>query len=273
MTLIEIDEEKCLKDGLCKLVCPLALIQLPGGGYPKTFPGAEKICIDCGHCVAVCPHGALAQRSMSPEECPELLEELRIGPEEADQFLRSRRSIRRYKKKIVEREELRRIIETARCAPSGHNSQPVRWIVITDPDEVRHLAGLVVDWMGVMLAEKPEFARMMHMDMVRMAWKAGVDTILCGAPHLIVTHAPKKDRMAPTSCTIAMTYLELAAYSRGLGACWAGFFSLAVQSYEPLKEALPLPEGHVAPWAMMVGYPKAAYRRLPARKAPPITWK
>jgi ferredoxin len=29
----------------------------------------ESLCIDCGHCVAVCPTGAMRQRSMGPEDC------------------------------------------------------------------------------------------------------------------------------------------------------------------------------------------------------------
>jgi ferredoxin len=29
----------------------------------------ESLCIDCGHCVAVCPTGAMGQRSMGPEDC------------------------------------------------------------------------------------------------------------------------------------------------------------------------------------------------------------
>jgi nitroreductase len=36
------------------------------------------------------------------------------------------------------------------------------------------------------------------------------------------------------ACAIALTYLELATYSLGLGACWAGYFSAAAAFYPPM---------------------------------------
>jgi hypothetical protein len=36
----------------------------------------------------------------------------------------------------------------------------------------------------------------------------------------------------------ALTYLELAAYGLGLGACWAGFLTGAATFYAPVMEAL-----------------------------------
>jgi hypothetical protein len=40
-----------------------------------------------------------------------------------------------------------------------------------------------------------------------------------------------------------------------------------------MQKALALPEGHQSYGAMMVGYPKFNYHRLPSRKPPPITWR
>lgn len=47
-------------------------------------------------------------------------------------FLRSRRSIRRFQQKPVEMEKILRVIETAMFAPSAHNRQPWRFVVIVD---------------------------------------------------------------------------------------------------------------------------------------------
>ena len=49
------------------------------------------------------------------------------------------------------REDIVRLIETARYAPSGHNDQPVRWLVLDDRDELRRLAEIGADWMRWML--------------------------------------------------------------------------------------------------------------------------
>ena len=93
-----------------------------------------------------------------------------------------------------------------------------------------------------------------------------------GAPHLIVACAPKEYPWATTDCAIALTYLELAAPSFDLGACWGGFFTAAARQWAPLQETLALPEGQVVCGAMMVGYPRYRYHRLPLRNEPPITW-
>jgi nitroreductase len=88
-----------------------------------------------------------------------------------------------------------------------------------------------------------------------------------------VAHAKKEDHMALTNCLIALTYLELAATGMGLGCCWAGFFARAGSTFPPMMNSLPLPEGHICFGAMMVGYPKYNYHRIPERKPPKITWR
>jgi len=47
---------------------------------------------------------------------------------------------------------------------------------------------------------------------------------------------------------------------------------ICVNSYPPLFEALGIPADHKAFGAVMVGYPKLRYQRLPVRKKPRITW-
>ena len=79
--------------------------------------------------------------------------------------------------------------------------------------------------------------------------------------------------LAASACTIALMYLELVATSLGLGCCWAGYFNAAANTFPPMLEALPLPSGHQSFGAMMVGYPKIKYHRVPVRKSPPILWR
>jgi nitroreductase len=105
------------------------------------------------------------------------------------------------------------------------------------------------------------------------AWEAGDDRVLRQAPVLVVAYAPSEYPMAPADCAIALSYLDLAAPSFGLGACWAGFFMLAVANWPPLQQALALPEGHSCFGAMMVGYPKHRYHRLPLRNEAQISWR
>lgn len=274
MPLFIVDQRKCRRDGLCVAECPAKLIEIIGKeGFPSPVEGAEELCINCGHCVSVCPHGALSLKTISPEECRPVRDELLLGPEQCEHFLRSRRSIRAYREKRVPRDLLQRLIEIARYAPSGHNSQSVQWLVIEDAAEVGRLGALVADWMRFLLAERAEFALSLHMDRVVAAWDKGVDRILRGAPHLILAHGPSTTHLSQSSCFIALTYLELAAPSLGLGTCWAGYFTAAANFHPPLQETLALPEGHLPYGAVMVGYPMYRYRRMPPRNRPDIAWR
>ena len=273
MKLFEVDQKTCDQDGICAAVCPAAIIDFEKGGHPRPAAGAEDICIRCGHCVAVCPTGSLSHRDMPVEQCPPINEDLLLNAEQCEQFLRNRRSIRVYKKKPVPRDDLARLIEIARYAPSGHNCQCAEWLVLTDKNELQRLSGIVADWMRGMMTNMAAFASSMNMDRTLKRWEEGEDVFLRGAPAVIVAHAEKDNPLAHATCTIALTYLELAATSFGLGCCWAGYFNRAANTFPPMAEALSLPEGHRAFGSMMVGYSRFRYHRLPLRNPPPITWR
>lgn len=272
MSLFTIDDTRCKKDGLCAAACPMAIIAWQKDEIPVLVNGAEKMCINCGHCVAICPHAALSHAAMTPDQCPEIDEALAISPEQTEQFLRSRRSIRNFKQAPVERETMEKIIRLASYAPSGHNMQPVRWQVISGRDKVQSYAAMVVEWMKETLTEKPEFAKAMSLDLVIAAWDMGMDVITRNAPHLVLTNGPAKNPTSPAACTIAMTYFDLAAQGLGVGTCWCGYFYRAAVSHAPLQEALGLGKDINNFGAMMVGNPKFIYRRMPERNQPRITW-
>jgi len=273
MELFTVNPQTCHQDGICAAVCPVGIISFTKGAVPVPAADAADICIHCGHCVAVCPTGSLSLQDMAGDACPPVRPEWRLSPEQGEHFLRSRRSIRVYRQQPVEPDKLARLIEISRHAPSGHNSQGAQWLVLGDRAELGRLSALVAEWMGWMQIHREEVAASLHLDRTLGRWRAGEDVILRGAPVVIVAHAPEDDRMAPTTCTIALTYLELAATTLGLGTCWAGYFNAAATSFPPMLAALGLPAGHQCFGAMMVGYPQFQYHRLPSRKTPNITWR
>jgi len=274
MSVFAVNREKCNFCGLCAAECPAGIIVIKG---PEAFPllarGGQDLCINCGHCVAVCPPGAIGLETMSPEDCALARQELLPTPEQVEHFLKSRRSVRVYKEEPVPRETLAKLIDIARYAPSGSNAQPVQWLVVENPNEVKRLSGLVVDWMHTAIREVPGLADRLPLDRMVAARERGVDPILRGAPHVILAHAPRDLPSAQQDGLIALTYLELAAYSLGLGACWAGFLYFAVSSYRPIREALQFPARHHCLGAMMIGYPKHKLRRIPLRNEPKIIWR
>ena len=272
MELIAVNHETCNQDGICAAVCPAGIIALKEGA-PLPIDAADQLCIRCGHCVAVCPTASLTHVDIPLENCTPIVKELGITAEQTEQFLRRRRSIRQYKDKSVEKAELNKLVDIARYAPSGHNAQPVEWLVLGDKAELKRLSGIVVEWMRWMLTNMPDVASSMHMDRTVGRYENGYDVVLRDAPAVVVAHAHKANRVAPAACNIALTYLELAATTMGMGACWAGYFNAAATTFPPMTEALDLPQDHQAFGSMMVGYPKYRYQRMPSRNEPPITWR
>jgi nitroreductase/NAD-dependent dihydropyrimidine dehydrogenase PreA subunit len=273
MGLLIVDEEKCKKDGLCVRECPMVIIRLKDGkGFPEMVPGGEAVCNNCGHCVAVCPHGAMSHKNVPIEESPLIESNLDITEEQCVQFLRSRRSIRLFKKAPVEREKVARLVEIARFAPTGGNSQPVEWIVITEAETIRDVGRLTIDWMKALIRKVPQMLPP-YFPIIVKAWEMGHDAVTHGAPCLIIASAPQAAVTGMVDVTLALCYLDLAAPRLGLGTCWAGLVEGALQSSADLRNLVGLPEDNTHHYAMLMGYPVTRYYRMPQRKAPKITWR
>lgn len=273
MQLITINQETCNQDGICSAVCPARIIEMNDTGYPAMIDDADEICIRCGHCVAVCPTASFSHVDVPLDKCTAVEKDLEITEAQAVQFLRGRRSIRCYKDKPVSSADLERLIKIARFAPSGHNVQPVEWLVYGKKAKLTQLSGIVVDWMRWMLDNMSEVAMTLHLDRTVSRWEGGYDVVLRDAPVVIAVHAHKDNLMAPAACTIALAYIELAATAIGMGTCWAGYFNAAATTFPPMQEALALPVDHQTFGAMMVGYPQYKYPRMPSRNEPKITWR
>lgn len=273
MASLLVDGEKCNKCGMCAAECPICIIQMvEKETLPSWVHEAEALCINCGHCVAVCPTEALGLSTMPIEKCAPITKKLKTSPEQLEQFLKSRRSIRAYKKKPVEHDKLAKLIDIARYAPSGHNAQPVQWLVIEKRKDVKQLAQMTIDWLRGLVEKDPTFAGMVQAAALVNGWDSGIDVVTRGAPHLIIAHT-QKDSVPLGDCHIALTYLELAAHSMGIGACWAGFIQAAAIYDLALAQALQLPEGHLSFGAMMIGYPKYKFSHIPMRNDAQVIWR
>lgn len=274
MEFLTIDETRCKQDGLCAADCPMSIIRFKDkDSYPELVPGGDQMCLRCGHCVAVCPHGALNHAQIPLAECTPIRKEASVTHEQAVQFLRSRRSIRRFKDKPVEKEKIQQLIEIARYAPTAGNAQLVEWIVINGREQIRDISEKVIGWMRQVLEKDPQSAGAPYMPMVVAAWDMGLDVVLRDAPGLIIAAAPKEDYNGMVDITLALSYLELAAPGLGVGTCWAGMLQGALLSCKPLKQAVGIPEDFPHHYPMMIGSSKVKYYRLPERKKPKIMWK
>ena len=93
--LIRVNEDQCTRCGLCVKVCRGTLAM--GENGPVV---AHDFCIACGHCTAICPSGAL-DHVQAPLSNQILLEKSPVpDADTAARFLRSRRSVRSFQKKV-----------------------------------------------------------------------------------------------------------------------------------------------------------------------------
>ena len=267
MTLIRIDKETCTKCGICGKMC--GIIHFKEGSYPRQLPGTDEFCLRCGHCVGICPTGSLTHKEMP--EAPLMKKKLEISFEQCAQLVKGRRSIREFKDKEVPKEEIERIIDVARYSPTGHNMQEVQWLVINDRAYMRRLAVIGADWLRFIMKNNAQMAALFAGLVEKL--DAGIDEFFHDAPAAILAYAGKNNPMHATDCAIALGYFDLAAKSAGLGCCWAGFFYMAAGSYPPMMEAIALPEGFAPYGALMVGYPRYKYHRIPARRSARIIYR
>ena len=109
--------------------------------------------------------------------------------------IRTRRSIRKYKKKELPESVLNELLEAARQAPSAANRQAWELVVVRDPK-------LKADLVPVCKNQK----------------------FIEEAPVFLVAIEDPEAKWSRVDVTIMMDHLTLAAHEKGLGTCWIGAF-------------------------------------------------
>ncbi|MCB2293400.1 nitroreductase family protein [Clostridium algoriphilum] len=258
MSIITVNEEKCIKCGQCIKECPVFVLKMGEKGPEEK---EKSNCIACGHCVAICPNSAIDNTKTPLAQQIDSKDFPKLNAQEAEHFLRARRSIRNYKEKSVSREELTKLVDVARLAPTGSNSQGISFVVVEDKQLIEKAAELTIK-----LMERSPLRNVLK-ETIRTYREDGVDTVFRGAPNLIITIADKNFSNARGNSVSSLTYLELFAPSLGLGSCWAGFFEYCASiENSPMLKLFNIPEGKKITAAVMVGYPKYSYKRLVDRK-------
>lgn len=267
MKLFAINQEQCTQCGICTKVCPVGVLNLGANGVEELSPQA---CIACGHCVAVCPTAAIDNQK-TPQANQVSIETFPVlDKKTAQEFLRSRRSIRCYKNIPVPREQLLELVEIARFAPTGSNSQGISYLIVEDTRVLHKAVEATIEWMEDPNIKQLHWSFEYH---IRSYREKGSDPIFRGAPHLILGTAQSNLPRARENTIFSLTYLELYATTLGLGSCWAGLFeACAFSNYEPLLKLFNVSKDKILTGAVMVGYPQYSYKRLVDRNPLDVTW-
>jgi len=139
---------------------------------------------------------------------------------EGIKLLKTRRSIREFTDKKIEKDKLEKIVETARYAPTANNVQPWQFVVVTDEDKIKKLEDYI---------------------------DQGKEFPACIA---VFTEDVKHHLEDGSNAT---TYIMLAAKELGLGTCWIGSYGKPYTS--DVKKLLNVPEKYKLVSMVTIGYP------------------
>ena len=119
--LFQVDGTKCLKCGLCVQDCAFGALKMDDSRTPVM--AKPDACMRCQHCLAVCPEGAVKFDGITPDQCMSTNGLELPGFDAAANWLRTRRSMRRFAKEDVDRETLDRVLRVLGNAPTGCNAR------------------------------------------------------------------------------------------------------------------------------------------------------
>ena len=293
--MITIDRSRCKMDGLCARVCPKGIfVQREKLAKPELVE--EEGCIACGQCVAICPQSAISHPDFPPAAIRAIQADQIPTTEQVMELLKTRRSIRAFRDKPLAKDSIERIIDGARFAPSGHNSQSTEFLVVQDRAVLNQVSAMVIEYLKfeikrfanplfrtlALLADRelaesglheiPGFKQMIQM------FESGADPILNGAPVLLAFHARRTVGFADVNAQLALQNASLVAHSLGIGHFYTGWVlspcraPMARAWNRRIPSLIGIPTDNELYGVLALGYPIPRFKKLIERKPPLIRW-
>lgn len=281
---VSVDQQRCIRCGQCINICPAEVLAFEKGQVQQFTTGFD--CIACGHCMMVCPEEAIGVngRGMSTADLRPLPPlEQRADADSLDALLQSRRSVRRFIERPVEKHLLERIITMSASAPMGIPPWDVGVAKVCGFDEVQKLADeIVAGYRGMLKVVRPGTLSLIRPFIGRVRYQhfssfihplaesyvrghqQGRDKLFWNAPAVLVFHHSPYAEAA--DATIACTYAMLAAEALGLGSCIIGGAPPIMQRNRTICRRLRIPESNKPTIALILGYPAVTFKHTIKRR-------
>lgn len=288
-----IDANRCTLCGMCRAVCGSGLMEPTGEGEARRMrfvDAADEYCFFCGHCIAACPEEAITIDELSDTAFP-LLPEEGIGYEEFQALLLSRRSVRRFEERPVEREVVDRLLASVSTAPAGGGADPSPVVVLHGREKIEPYVPRMAHFFRKFqhALKNPIMRPIMRLSLGRDQYRAmidflpimeklfayydgtGKDPFTWGAPLLLIFHGPRSGISPREDAVIACTYAMLSAQAQGLGTTMIGMAPPFLERTPAARRDLKIPEGNGVYLSLIVGYPKVRFVRG-IRRPVDATW-
>lgn len=193
-----------------------------------------------------------------------------VEPSDLDVLLdviRHRKNVRRFKPDPVPEEYVNAIIEAARLAPSGANSQPWEFVVIRDPERKKRISDIFIEARKKGDEIQPEFPPTSEATFRAKIAEAPLLLAIVADPRFMRAYPAygHRDHIFWESLGIVMENIHLAATALGLGICWGTINTL---NEAPIGEELgvraPLVVTEVFSLGFPIAEPPAKVRRDPS---------
>lgn len=272
--MFKISKEKCIGCSQCIKDCPTSTILLKENKAEIN----NKNCMKCGHCIAICPVEAVSTDDYNMDEVIDYQKNsFSVDPDNLLNFIKFRRSVRRFKNKDVEKDKILKIIDAGRYTPTSTNSQDVSYTVVTDKiSELRELAYESLKQKGEMILANltPETA---HLERYAKIWIYSYkmykkdpqknDKLFFNAPLAIFVTSPN-----PINGGLASSNMELMTDALGLGTFFSGFLLIAAKDNKEILDLLNIKDDKLLSSCLVIGYPDVKYKRTVPRKDALINW-
>jgi len=194
-----------------------------------------------------------------------------IEPLEVKKLIKTRRTVRKFLRKEVEREKIRELIEAATWAPSAHNSQPWRFFVITS-EKTKEAFSLAMarKWEKDLRQDKVDetiIKQLIEDSHERFISSPVIIVVFIDMSEMQKYPDEKRNNyekvMAIQSASAAIQNLILLAHAFGLGSNWR---CAPLFAQEEVKEVLKVKLSWEPIAAVSIGYPKEV-PQAPKRKS------
>jgi len=273
-SFFELDRDACVKCGACVRDCAFRVLKTGEDGYPFLKEPAK--CMRCQHCFAICPRGAISFAGHRAGDSVPVRGLSLPKPDEVVNWLKVRRSIRRFKDADVDHATLEKVLTALGNVPTGCNARGLTFTCISTRSAMDDFRARFVSVLESYRVGTKLLPRWLAVPAIRMR-KGGEDILFRKAPGMLIISSDERNPGVTTpreDIISAITTFDLLASSHGIGTCWCGFLKLAQEVVPDLLERTLGIRKETPFYAMLFGYPAVTYQRAVMRETDArIDWR